>query len=755
MPSGEVLALVDGSGRVVEWRRRAEEHFGVSADEAIGQSVSALLRSGLVEIVTVQVTPVLRGTSVLWQVLAADGARDVPQGQDVALLETLFTRSPASLYVLDAQLRVARVNITAGGPLETVAEARRHFTEMCSFDDPEAEIEVARSVLRTGQPVMHRLVPAAPAPDGWNGRRIHAVTYFRLESSHEDEGALVACVADATEQEKTQRRLALLEEVRSRVGLRRHVMDVCRELAAAVVPTFASAVIVEVVEEVVRGEEPPAVPLVADVLLRRVAFGGPLPPFPIGDMRALSEAAPLSPTLSDLTPCLVTLEEGAPWSTADPAWDEAVRRSGARSLILAPLFLHEQALGLVSLYRHESEDPFDETDVATASEICAHAALRIDHARLYMREWIIAATVQRRLLPHQPAPHGTVEAVPLYPSGPEGAGAWFDAIALPGARTALIVGNVTGQGIAAAMTVGLLRTALHTLIAMDLPPDELLARLSDTAARLATARAALPPLDPMNRDPITTGCIIAVYDPVDLTCTIARAGLPQPVALFPDGISAVLSVPPGPLLGSPDSAPFPTATVHVPDGTTLVMGTNALAEQVLAPSGPLLPFLKDVGTTPLPQVRDAIASTLTGRHQADEALMLLTRTKALPTDRVLTRSLPADPQAAPIARSATRRQLREWGIEEETAFTTELLVSEFVGNAIRYGAPPLRLRLILDQKLTCEVSDTAPSAPHIQHARTIDETGRGLFIIASLADQWGIRYQSHGKTVWAEQPARG
>jgi hypothetical protein len=56
--------------------------------------------------------------------------------------------------------------------------------------------------------------------------------------------------------------------------------------------------------------------------------------------------------------------------------------------------------------------------------------------------------------------------------------------------------------------------------------------------------------------------------------------------------------------------------------------------------------------------------------------------------------------------------------------------------------------------LTCEVSDAAISAPQVKHARTIDETGRGLFIIATLADQWGTRYQARGKTVWAEQPAR-
>jgi anti-sigma regulatory factor (Ser/Thr protein kinase) len=151
-------------------------------------------------------------------------------------------------------------------------------------------------------------------------------------------------------------------------------------------------------------------------------------------------------------------------------------------------------------------------------------------------------------------------------------------------------------------------------------------------------------------------------------------------------------------------------------------------------------------------VCDEIANALTGGHRTNEKLMLLARTKALPADRVLALSLPADPEAAPIARAAARRQLKVWGVDEETAFTNEIIVSELVGNAVRYGAPPLQLRLIFDRMLTCEVSDGATSAPHVKHARTIDETGRGLFIISSLADQWGTRYWERGKTVWAEQP---
>ncbi|MGW0632002.1 ATP-binding protein [Streptomyces sp. NPDC002758] len=167
------------------------------------------------------------------------------------------------------------------------------------------------------------------------------------------------------------------------------------------------------------------------------------------------------------------------------------------------------------------------------------------------------------------------------------------------------------------------------------------------------------------------------------------------------------------------------------------MGTGWLTDQVLAPAGPLRPLLEDAGAQALPELRDAIKQACTHDNPWSETLILLARTQALPPGRVLSCPLPHGPEAAPIARKAARRQLEAWRVDDETAFTTELIVSELVGNATRYGTPPLHLRLILDRMLTCEVSDGAPSAPHVQHARTVDESGRGLFIIANLAEQWG------------------
>lgn len=759
MPSGDVLVLVDEDGRVLEWGRAAEELFGRPAEEAVGRSLGALLRGTAKDAdalgtgspcgLPVRIEPVLRGSSLLWRVLAA--ADPAPSQQDAAVLRTVFTHSPMEVLVLDPQLRVLRMSAafggTGGGARAGGSPLRRPFTEVFELDRPEAEAAVARRVLESGDPVLDRLVRGAWRP-GRRKDRVRSVSYFRLEDARGAALGVVATSVDVTDRVRAQGRLDLLDEVHARLGQVPNVGIVCQQLVDVVVPALADTAVVEIVDDVVRGEEPPKVPVHRDVPLRRAAVRGRRSAYPVGEVRPLPPGTPFAEVLSDLRARLVPVDEHAPWLAADPARAAVILGCGARSLIVAPLTLRDQALGVVSLYRGQGRAPFDEDDLRTASAVCAHAALCVENARQYMREWIIASTLQRRLLPGQPVLRPTVEVSRLHHSGPEGGGAWSDAIPLPGARTALVVGEVAGRGMVAAITMGLVRTALHTLAGLDLPPDELLARLSETAGRLAAASAALPQ---PSCAPLDIGCAIAVYDPVDLTCVIARAGLSEPVAVLPDGTSAALAVPPGPLLSGPDDAPFPTTTVALPAGSTLALATGAFAERVLTPSAPLRPLLDGAVSRPLPEVRDAIASAFAGSGGSDEAELLLARTSALPADRVLTRVLPAGAEAAPLARAAVRHRLAAWDVAEETAFTTELIVSELVGNAVRYGAPPLRLRLVLEQMLTCEVSDTAVGAPHVKHARTVDENGRGLFIVAGLADQWGVRYRGQGKTVWAQQ----
>ncbi|WP_461715677.1 ATP-binding protein, partial [Streptomyces sp. DSM 41036] len=124
--------------------------------------------------------------------------------------------------------------------------------------------------------------------------------------------------------------------------------------------------------------------------------------------------------------------------------------------------------------------------------------------------------------------------------------------------------------------------------------------------------------------------------------------------------------------------------------------------------------------------------------------------RQLDASRVAEWELPAEAVTVGRARELTTRQLADWGLEE-LSFTTELVVSELVTNAVRYGGGPLRLRLIRDRTLLCEVADTGHTSPHLRHSAEDDEGGRGLFIVAQLVQRWGTRYTPAGKTIWTEQ----
>jgi anti-sigma regulatory factor (Ser/Thr protein kinase) len=136
--------------------------------------------------------------------------------------------------------------------------------------------------------------------------------------------------------------------------------------------------------------------------------------------------------------------------------------------------------------------------------------------------------------------------------------------------------------------------------------------------------------------------------------------------------------------------------------------------------------------------------------QPDDIALLLARTHGLGPENVVSWDVPVDPAAVADVRALATRQVEAWGFTD-LAMTTELIVSELVTNAIRYAEPPIRLRLLRDSRLSCEVADGSSTAPRLRHARSMDEGGRGLFLVAQLAHRWGARYTAGGKIIWAEQ----
>ncbi|OLZ74172.1 protein phosphatase [Streptomyces sp. IMTB 2501] len=670
------------------------------------------------------------------------------------MLDALFTQSPVGLAVLDTELRVVRVN-TATPAMRGMREedvVGRRFPRSHYVVEEETAEGLVREVLDTGVPARGHILRARP-PAHSGRERLYEVSVFRLNNPRGGVLGAAITVVDVTERERVRNRLGILDAVHERVGRTMDVVVTCQELAEVLVPAFADVAVVEVVDSVIRGEDPPPSPLPRGVPLRHTAFrsvvGGQPEAQSVGDVRSLPAPTPFSQALADLLPRAVALDSGLPWLATDPARVWPIHDSGAHTLLAVPLALRGTVLGLLSLYRSRSPSPYDEDDVALARDVARHTALCIDNARRYTRDHTVAATVLHRMLPLRPASHTALDAAVT--ARPGDGGAWYDTIALSSARTALVAGAVSGRGIHAMATMGQLRTAVRSLAALDLDPEDLLARLNDTATFLAAERASLPFPDLRHRKPGTASCAYAVYDPLSLTCTVAAAGHPAPVAVRPDGTVAHVGTTTGPQLGSTDQSPFAATRIQLPHGSVIAFpDTVGLAARLSDAESPLrtAPAYAD---RPLQDLCDDIQYSLTADTETDGAVLLLARTRPFPADRVATWPLDHEPTAAATARECVSGQLAAWNVGEEPASNTELIVSELVTNAVRYGSPPLELRLILDRALTCEVSDCAATAPRLRHARTTDEGGRGLFIVAQLAQAWGARYSADGKTIWTEQ----
>ncbi|MFD9408126.1 SpoIIE family protein phosphatase [Streptomyces sp. NPDC059989] len=585
------------------------------------------------------------------------------------------------------------------------------------------------------------------------GDRLLVVNQRPTHPRGRPEGAAIT-IRDSTDMqiltgraETARRRLKLLYDAGGDIGTTLDVTRTAQELADVAVPRFADFVTVDLANPVLDGDEPGT-----GAEMRRTAVSGIRPDHPLYPQDRLIEFKPSTPQArgfgtgeAELVPDLAN----APgWHAQDPGRATAIVEYGIHSLIAAPLKARGVVLGVVNFWRSGKPEPFDEDDVSLAEELVARAAVAMDNARRYTREHTLAVTLQRSLLPRALPEQSAVDAAHAYLPAQSGVGGdWFDVIPLPGGRVALVVGDVVGHGLHAAATMGRLRTAVHNFTSLDLPPDEILARLDDLVQRIDHD-------DGTDTDGGVLGatCLYAVYDPVSRTCALSRAGHLPPLVVAPDGTTDFVDLPAGPPLGL-GGMPFETAELILAEGSQLVLYTDGLVEQRTRDIGEGLELLRTAlshpGRDPQESCRAVLAAMLPNRPTDDVAL-LIARTRVLGPDRVAQWDVPFQPSGVGVVRNLAAAKLDEWGLEE-LAFTTELILSELITNAVRHGSAPVRVRLLHDHVLTCEVWDGSSTAPHLRYAATTDEGGRGLFLVAQLSEHWGTRYTPEGKVIWAEQ----
>lgn len=449
---------------------------------------------------------------------------------------------------------------------------------------------------------------------------------------------VVGVVEDVTERQAAAERLAVLSTVHRTVGATLDVRATADALVEALVPDFADAAAVDLLDDDPTGAAPPSGPLPTSVPLRRVAFAAPdsvEPSRRTGDSRPFPFPTPFTQTLNDARERLVQVSPDDPWLETDPDGFATLLGRKVHSMIVAPLTARDSVLGLLTLFRSRI-DAFEEADLDVARQAAATAAVHLDNARSYRREHAVASALQRRLQPGVTPRLSAVETAHVYL--PESAGgAWFDVIPLSGTRVALVVGDVAGHGIEAAATMGQLRVALRTLALQDLETDEVLTHLDEVAGQLTDSRGTRPYL---------ATCAVTVYDPVSRSCVMMRAGHPAPILVDPDGSPIDVDVPLGPPLGAEGGAAFVPAVTQLPPGCLIAHVTTGLLGSEGDGDGDTdavhrLEHVLATPSRPLQELCDTVVYRM-APSRYDDAVLLLARTECLPPDRVADWTLPAD-----------------------------------------------------------------------------------------------------------------
>jgi len=547
-------------------------------------------------------------------------------------------------------------------------------------------------------------------------------------------------------------RRAMLDGALRRTGAALDIDETARELVHILVPHFCNAAGVLALESLVGGDEFPVSAPGGSHLVRRLAVayddgdGRWDAAFPTGEILSYPAGSPYTRCMDSSQP---VLEAGVSVDTASKLAASWRRRPVARllsgvSMLVLPLIARGTMLGLLVCVRKAGYRRFDAYDTEIGMDFAARAAIFIDNARRYSRERATALTLQRSMLPTGLAAPSPVEVRHRYLPGSkmiEIGGDWYESIVLPAGRVALVVGDVAGHGVRAAVTMGRLRTAIHTLARLELSPAETLQHLDELMQELG------------EREPHFATCVYAIFDAVSGSCEVASAGHLPPLLVRPDSSSEFLDVSPAPPLGI-GGRPLQNYTLDIEDGSLLVLYTDGLVERRDRDIDAGLAGLAEIfgpGSADRP-LEDLCKATLAGVYaddQRDDIAVLMARLRRLPPDRYVSWRLAPKPTAARRARRLVGTPLRRWGLRELIP-TTQLLVSELVTNAVRYAQGTITLRLVLEGGLVCEVFDDSAALPRLRNPGYEDERGRGLQVVSQLAQRWGARRTAAGKVVWCE-----
>src|SRR5262249_47904904 len=282
---------------------------------------------------------------------------------------------------------------------------------------------------------------------------------------------------------------------------------------------------------------------------------------------------------------------------------------GIRTLMGVPLIAGSKVIGVLHVGSLTPRE-FTREDLELL-QLAADRAAAAVQSLMAQEDRVAVAALQRSLLPFAlPAADGAEMAVRYVPGEGTVGGDWYDVFTLPSGQLGLVIGDVTGSGLQAAVIMGRMRSALRSYALDTCDPAEVLSRLDRKMQHFepgALATVAYALFDPgLERVHI---CSAGHYPPV-----IAAAGRPAELGDVPAGL----------LIGAASGARRRVATIGISPGTLMCFYTDGLIERRGHPIDHGLALLRQAVTAQPPDAAcPAVLASLAGAEPARDDIALL------------------------------------------------------------------------------------------------------------------------------------
>ncbi|WP_370420899.1 SpoIIE family protein phosphatase [Streptomyces sp. QH1-20] len=262
-----------------------------------------------------------------------------------------------------------------------------------------------------------------------------------------------------------------------------------------------------------------------------------------------------------------------PPDTAPAATLSWLCRAGAHSMVIVPIVIDGTLAAVVDAFACGDREPIGPADVALMHEFVEQAHEPLRHIAEFQRTRRVALALQHSLLSDPPR-YDRLRIVARYlpsPTAAEVGGDWYDSFVLPDGALILVIGDVAGHDIAAAVTMSKMRNMMRGLAAdRQEPPGDIIRRL-DVATQT------------LNPEEGTATCAIARLEQGDdggWQTHYSVAGHPPPLLVTKDGCTRFLDRAASPMLGLPMQDDWRDSAIEpLPAGSTLLLYTDGLVER--------------------------------------------------------------------------------------------------------------------------------------------------------------------------------